>query len=628
MKVLSWDGEHGRWRVDTNLPPEFDDKSDCLGEGFCLTLPTTRIASINRPYASLAATIKAKVELDKCVWLASDGTKRWIALLTDTSRFREVIETYNLRSQKLAAGHHEFRAKDRRGNYLVYVVSGSGDILGYDQLQNINTELDTQDYTGCIVATLGALSEEATTLANKLKARKSITILERETIIRDLIRHGPAEIRRVINEQDAAVVKLSMIVTDDGVALLRQERVSTAWFDVIGETGEALRESDTTVLRLRNELPEFKAIRYRQVDESQQEFSPETYLLPSFDLAKYLEANYAYFDDVKYAPLAALGLRFKTTSLSEIYVSANADVNGNSKNSQSVNRALDEFIDSFNLPKAQRDQLESQLRTRLGVDPSSEVGAARQLYQRYNNVVVLGDPGSGKTCFVKNEILAYCKPPTEGGSWYGNHLPIYVSLAEASRLTNATTSLLDICEILSARRGIPLPKVEMLRALSAGRAAMFFDGLDEVGFIEKRIQLMGEITELIRTQAKRGNRFVLASRPAAVQPVEIPEGLTYLHLKGLSEPEMRVLAGRVLTARVGELETGVLTEEEAALVEKLLEDTRKELKKDKDVKAFFDKLAYTHQREYNDIANAEDHGIVNEQSLVGKHIIGKDEDTK
>ena len=574
VKVLSWDSEHGKWRVDKNLPPDFVDKSECLGDGFRLALPTTPLASTSRPYASLASTIKAHVELDKCVWLASSGANRWMSLLTKTSRFREVIETYSLRSQKLAAGHHEFRVKDPRGNHLVYVVSGSGDILGYDHLQSINTELDTQDYIGCIVATLGSLSDEATTLANKLKTRKSITILEREKIIRDLIRYGSGEIKRFINEQDAAVVKLSVIVTDDGIAILRQERVSTAWFDVIGENGEALLESDAIVVRLRNELPEFKAIRYRVFAEPQQEFSPEAYIVPTFDLARYLEANYAYFDDVKYAPLAALGLRFKTTSLSEIYVSATADVNGNSRNSQSVNRALDEFIESLHLPKAQRDQLESQLRTRLGVDPASEVGAARQLYQRYNNVVVLGDPGSGKTCFVKNEILAYCKPPAEGGSWYCGHLPIYVSLAEASRLSNESTSLLDICEILSARRGIPLPKGEILRALSAGRAAMFFDGLDEVGFIEKRIQLMGEISELIEGQAKRGNRFVLASRPAAVQPVEIPEGLTYLHLKGLSEQEMRILAARVLTTRVGELDAGVLTDEEAALVEKLLEDTK------------------------------------------------------
>ena len=574
VKVVSWDGVHGTWHVDNALPPEFDEPSASLDGGVRLPLASTKISSINRPFASLAASIKANVELDRCIWLVSDGPKRWVQLLTETGRLQDVVDTFNLRSQQLAAGHHEFRVKDRRGNHLAYVVSGSGDVLTYDHLQSINTELDTQDYTGCIVATLGKLSDEAETLANKLKTRKSILVLEREALVRDLIRHGPAEIRKVISAQNPSVVKLSMVVTDDGTALLRQERTSTAWFNIIDNKGRVLDESDPTVVRLREDLPEFKSVRYQYLEESGQSTSAgDPYQSLNFNLQQYLEANYAYFDDVRYAPLAALGFRFRTTSLSEIYVNATADVNGNSKNTQSINRAVDEFIESLNLPKAQKDQLESQLRSRLGVDPSSEVGAARQLYQRYNNVVVLGDPGSGKTCFVKYEILAYCRPPNDGGSWYANHIPIYVSLAEASRLSNANTDLLTICEILSARRGIPLPKPEILKALSDGRAAIFFDGLDEVGFLEKRIRLMAEINELFKNQAKRGNRFVLSSRPAAVQPVEMPEGLTYLHLKGLSEQEMRVLAGRVLTARVGEGE-GNITTEEAAVVERLIEDTK------------------------------------------------------
>lgn len=575
IRINSWDSDHGKWRLDQNLPGDFIDESDCLKGGYCLSLPSTRIATnANRPYTILAASIRSNLELDNCIWLASDGTKRWVELLCQIGRFRNIPETYNLRTQHLAAGHHQFRLKDRGGNYLVYVVSGAGDILTYDLLQAINTELDTQDYDGCIVATLGSLSEEATTLTTRLKLRKSIVVLEREHIIRDVIRLGSAELRMTIASQNPADIKIYLLITDDGIALLRQERISTAWFDVVNENGLPYQESDPIVLQLRNDMPEFKSVRYRSICDTQQAFSNGIFDQSGFDLQAYLDANYSYFDDVKYAPLAALGFRFRKTSLSEIYVSATANVNGDSKNTQTIDRAVGEFIESLNLPRAQRDQLESQMRSRFGIERTAEVGAARQLYQRYNNVVVLGDPGSGKTCFVKHEILAYCKPPLEGGSWYTNHLPIYVSLAEASRLSNDTTPLLEICEILSARRGIKLPKAEILKALSAGRAALFFDGLDEVGFIEKRIQLIAEIDNLIRTQAHRGNRFVLASRPAAVQPVEIPEGLTYLHLKGLSEPEMRVLAGRVLTIRVGEMEETGLTDEESALVERLLEDTK------------------------------------------------------
>lgn len=95
-----------------------------------------------------------------------------------------------------------------------------------------------------------------------------------------------------------------------------------------------------------------------------------------------------------------------------------------------------------------------------------------------------------------------------------------------------------------------------------------------MSFIDKRIALMVEIDRLVKAHAHKGNRFVLTSRPAAVQPVDIPEAMTFLQLNGLTEEEMRTLAGRVLTIRLGEGEQNELTDEEGEIVERLLEDTR------------------------------------------------------
>ena len=74
--------------------------------------------------------------------------------------------------------------------------------------------------------------------------------------------------------------------------------------------------------------------------------------------------------------------------------------------------------------------------------------------------------------------------------------------------------------------------------------------------------------------ASRGNRFILASRPAAVQPVDIPDAFTFLHLRGLTEAEIRILAGRVFTARLGLGEDHNPSDEEAQLVDQLVADTR------------------------------------------------------
>ena len=70
----------------------------------------------------------------------------------------------------------------------------------------------------------------------------------------------------------------------------------------------------------------------------------------------------------------------------------------------------------------------------------------------------------------------------------------------------------------------------------------------------------------------RGSRFILASRPAAVQPVDIPDAFTFLHLRGLTETEIRTLAGRVLTARLGLDEDDNPSDEEAELIDRLVAD--------------------------------------------------------
>ena len=189
---------------------------------------------------------------------------------------------------------------------------------------------------------------------------------------------------------------------------------------------------------------------------------------------------------------------------------------------QNLKKAIDEYVESLGMDDSLRDQLESQLRSQYGIGRSAEVGAARQLYQRYGNVLILGDPGSGKTCFVKYEMLAYCKPPVDSGSWYEHHLPVYVPLAEAADLMRTCSDLLVVCSTIAARRGLNLPCDTIVKSLSDGRAAFFFDGLDEVGQLDERVVLVDKIQEIVEKFAQYGNRFVLTSRPVAIQSVDVP----------------------------------------------------------------------------------------------------------
>jgi predicted MPP superfamily phosphohydrolase len=573
--LVSWDAEHGQWRPEQNLSGDFVDRSPRLPLGYQLDLPRTRLVERGRAYSSVAGAIRRELHIEKCVWLVKNESKRWAELLSTIGSLRKAGDTYNLPTRSLPPGHVQFRVRDEYAICLVYAVSGYGDILNYEQLQSINTELDRQEYDSCIVATLGELSSDAKTLASQLASRKGIVVLERDEIVRRIVRNLSGGLEKtLLRAADANVYDGSLIVTESGFGLmLRDRRSAEASFQVIADTGEVAPESSSLVVDVRTEVPMLRQLRYDESMPAGASAVTTATLSPEFNRADYLEKSYAYFDNVKYAPLAALGFRFKNASLSEIYVDASADV-GSSRSSSQLTRALAEFVESLNLPKAQQDQLESQLKTQYGVNRTAEVGAARKLYQRYNNVVVLGDPGSGKTCFVQHEILAYADPESESSGWYARHLPVYVSLSEAARLLDERTTIIKICEIVSSRRGIDLPMYAIEQAMADGRAAFFFDGLDEVGFLDKRIALVAQIRDLVDSHAHRGNRFVLASRPAAVQPVELPHSLTSLQLKGLTEDEIRTLAGRVLTQRLGDASLTSLSLEEQELIDRLLEDVK------------------------------------------------------
>lgn len=575
VAVTSWDNEKGKWRADHSLPADFHDRSTRLEDGYVLALPSTKLSThAASPMSALASAVRTEVQIDNCIWLADEGTKRWTELLVGMGKISRFAESFSLPHKMLPVGHVQFRIKDSRSQYLVRAVSSAGDILNYEQIQKINTELDTEDYDGCLVLTLGTLSKEAQTLASQLSSRKSMVVLERNDLVREAMKGLTSTQFSALSSMQPDKISVSLIVTDSGLAFLCKDKTRHKWFSVLDEAGSRSSESSSLVCKLREENSTLSRLQYEINGPISFSTSSTLELAPDFDWKEYRRRNHEYFDDVKYAPLAALGIRFNTTSLSEMYVKASADISGGTKTSQNANRAIMEFVESLSLPKAQQELLEGQLRARYGLERTAEVGEASQLYQRYNNIVVLGDPGSGKTCFVKNEILSYCTE-VEKDTWYSNHIPVYISLAEAAKILDEKSDILDICQIQAARRGIDLPRNELEKILTEGRAAFFFDGLDEVGYIDKRISLMSEIGKLVKMFAGRGSRFVLASRPAAVQPVDVPEAFTYVQLKGLSEEEMRLLAGKVMTARLGDSEErGGLDAQDNDLIERLLLDTR------------------------------------------------------
>ncbi|MEZ4865678.1 MAG: NACHT domain-containing protein [Caldilineaceae bacterium] len=143
------------------------------------------------------------------------------------------------------------------------------------------------------------------------------------------------------------------------------------------------------------------------------------------------------------------------------------------------------------------------------------------LLDEHAGLVILGDPGAGKTTFLKHLALklALAEPPIPA---LAQRLPILVPLAAyANELAQGDCSLQDFLARYYLNQGVEdLPVAELLRsALSSGRALLLFDGLDEVPETSQRARVVDRVETffahhraVMGTHPSAGNKFVLTSR--------------------------------------------------------------------------------------------------------------------
>lgn len=143
-----------------------------------------------------------------------------------------------------------------------------------------------------------------------------------------------------------------------------------------------------------------------------------------------------------------------------------------------------------------------------------------QVLQRHSGVVVLGDPGAGKTTFLKHLALRLARGE---GSKIGldDYLPILLPLAAFANAIQTRDIRLDdfIAEYFSGI-GADLPVGPMIsEALKAGRALILLDGLDEVRDINMRNMVVERVVDFFAFHRREGNKFVLTSRVVGYRAV-------------------------------------------------------------------------------------------------------------
>jgi formylglycine-generating enzyme required for sulfatase activity len=168
------------------------------------------------------------------------------------------------------------------------------------------------------------------------------------------------------------------------------------------------------------------------------------------------------------------------------------------------------------------------------------------LLRRNSGLIVLGDPGAGKTTFLKHLALGLATGQGESLN-LDVHLPVLVPLsAYANALAQREVRLDDFIADYFHNLGTDLPIGAMLReALAQGGALVLLDGLDEVQDSALRGTVVERVVDFYTFHRRAGNKFALTSRVVGYREVRpTVEGLAECTLVDFEDEEIETFAAQ------------------------------------------------------------------------------------
>ncbi len=500
--------------------------------------------------------------------MESPGEQLYTRLFQVSANLRSIFQKGDpyINQNRTDDGKIRFELESDNGErHLMVFIYALNHVLSSKEIEAFNTEIDTEGFYSTTVISIGKISQSAQTMYLRLRARKPIEVLTNEEIVEETNALLTDHQRIALSRLDAANHSVCLLMGKREVYLLIIDKSTQLnKFHIVSETGSTLNPSDPAVALLRKSNPDFTSMMYdgelkQNNGEEKKEFNEEIYL----------QQCHKEYNVMKYAALANVGIRFSDLPLEQLYISASAsDVSDTP--AIRFEQIVGDHLDNYQVSEELREHIQQQMLSGVNHGERQETSRALEFCQKYSAVLITGDPGSGKTCFVKNEILAYCKraltttadDETAFTEWHGNHIPIMVSLSEVAAETDLDEKgIPTIASRLLERRGLSINADDIQRLALQGQIAFFFDGLDEVVSIEKRAQIVKHINDFVVDHLPLGNRIVVTSRPAAVQVVNLMPSLHKLELQGLTQSEIRQLAVRLLALELTANQNNVLVGE-------------------------------------------------------------------
>lgn len=209
----------------------------------------------------------------------------------------------------------------------------------------------------------------------------------------------------------------------------------------------------------------------------------------------------------------------------------------------------------------------------------SEPMPALDLLRQHDGLIVLGDPGAGKTTFLK--YLALRLAQGEGETLgLGVRLPVLLPLSAYANALAARDVPLDrfVAEYYHDR-GVDLAIGPLLSAaLAQGGMLLLLDGLDEVRDLGQRHLVVQRVLDFVAFHRRQGNKFILTSRIVGYREVRpTVEGLAECTLVDFDDDEIAEFVSKWTGAleRAARGDTPVAAQEAAREGEELLAAVRR-----------------------------------------------------